>query len=60
MGALRKLFANGHSTPALTFELEIALNDVVREAEELRCLLRKRREDRSTAKANPHKGLSDA
>jgi hypothetical protein len=51
MDALRRLFANGSSTPALAGELEIAVNDVLREAEELCWLLRKRRERRDGGSA---------
>jgi hypothetical protein len=60
MDALRRLFANGHSTSALAGELEIAVNDVLREAEELCWLLRKYREKRqsgSVANGDALKGM---
>ena len=44
MRTLRGIFANGHSAPLLADKLEIAVNDVARQAEELCWLLRKRRE----------------
>ena len=46
MSALRSVFANGRTKPALSDELETAVNDVLREAEELCRLLRDRRERR--------------
>ena len=63
MDALRRLFANGSSTPVLPGELEMAVNDVLREAEELCWLLRKRRERRevgSAANGDMLKGIRDA
>jgi hypothetical protein len=45
MSAPRKV-ANGRAKPALPDEVEIAVNEVLREAEELCRLLRKRRERR--------------
>jgi hypothetical protein len=44
MRALRGLFANGQSAPVSADKLDVAVNEVVRQAEELCCLLRKRRE----------------
>ena len=44
MQTLRGLFSNGHSPPLLADKLEIAVSDVMRQAEELCCLLRMRRE----------------
>jgi hypothetical protein len=46
MGALQRLFVNGHAKPAVPDEVESAVNGVLREAEELRRLLRDRRERR--------------
>ena len=46
MGALQWWFANGHSKPLLSDEVETAVNEVLREAEELCRLLRNRRERR--------------
>ncbi len=46
MNALRRAFANGHTKPALPDKLEIAVNEVLREAEELCRMLRKRGERR--------------
>ena len=46
MVAIYRLFPNGHSKPVLSDKVEIAVNDVLREAEELCQLLRKRREKR--------------
>ena len=63
MGVWRRMFVNGHSSPALDGELEIALNDVLREAEELCWLLRKRRERReggSVTKTGLYKRIGDA
>jgi hypothetical protein len=44
MVAIHRLFTNGHSKTELSEEVEIAVNGVLREAEELCQLLRKRRE----------------
>ena len=44
MHALRRLFANDSASPVLAGKLDTAVNDVLREAEELCCLLRRRRE----------------
>jgi len=52
MGALQRLFANGHAKPALSDEVETAVNEVLREAEELCRVLRTRREG-SAARAMP-------
>jgi hypothetical protein len=63
MDALRRLFASAHTTPALAGELEIAVHDVLREAEELSWLLRKHREKRqsgSHANGDAPKGSCDA
>lgn len=59
MDALRRLFANGHSTPPLAGELEIAVNDVQREAEELCRVLRKRRERHQSGSVDTLKALSE-
>jgi len=40
MSALRRLFANGQPKPAPTDKVEAAVNEVLKEAEELRRLLR--------------------
>jgi hypothetical protein len=58
MHALRRLFANGSSTPALAGELEIAMTDVLREADELCSLLRKHRERRVSGSATNRDALS--
>ena len=42
---------NGHTKPVLADELETAVNKVLREAEELCLLLRKRREEREASGA---------
>ena len=47
MSALHRLFANNPSKAALPVELEAAVNEVLREAEELCRLLRSQR-DRGT------------
>ena len=63
MAALRRLFANGQSTPALAGKLETAVNDVLREAEELCWLLRahrEKREHRNSAETDTRKDMSDA
>ena len=45
MSALRRVFSNGHSKPALLpDEVETAVKEVLREAEELCRALRKRRQ----------------
>ena len=49
MVAIYRLFPNGHSKPVLSDKVEIAVNDVLREAEELCQLLRKRREQHDKA-----------
>ena len=49
MGALQRLFTKGHSKPVLTDKVEIAVNDVLREAEELCRLLRKQRQNRDAS-----------
>ena len=54
MSALRSVFANGRTKPVLSDELESAVNEVLREAEELCRLLRERRERRQT----PHDDLA--
>jgi hypothetical protein len=46
MGTLQRMFANGHSKPVLPDEVETAVNEVLREAEELCRLLRERRQRR--------------
>ena len=46
MGALQRLFANGQAKPAIPDKVELAVNEVLREAEELCRLLRNRRESR--------------
>jgi hypothetical protein len=46
MSPFQKLFANGHSSSGLSDEVETAVNEVLREAEELCRLLRSRREAR--------------
>lgn len=62
MDALRRLFANGSSTPASSGKLEMAMNDVLREADELCRLLRKRRErrdDGTPTNGDALKGMHD-
>jgi hypothetical protein len=44
MSPLQRLFANGHAKPARSEEVETAVSEVLREAEELCQLLRVRRE----------------
>jgi hypothetical protein len=44
MRTLRGLFSSVHSRPLLADKLEIAVSDVVRQADELCWVLRKRRE----------------
>jgi len=53
MGALQRLFTNGRAKPVPHDEVETAVNDVLREAEELCRLLRTRRERRA-ARAMPN------
>ena len=43
MNALQRFFANGHAKPGLPDEVEVAVAEMLREAEELRQLLRIRR-----------------
>lgn len=52
MSALQRLFTNGQTNPARSDEVEMAVNGVLREAEELCRLLRTRREGTS-ARAIP-------
>jgi hypothetical protein len=44
MSAFQRLFQNGSATSTLSDEVEVAVNGLVREAEELWGLLRSRRE----------------
>lgn len=53
MSAFQKLFANGASKAGLSNEVEMAVNEVLREADELCRLLRSRRERRGAIVALP-------
>ena len=48
MSALQELFVNGHSKSGVSDDVETAVNEVLREAEELCRLLRTRRERHGT------------
>ena len=52
MRALQRLFTNGRAKPSVSDEVETAVIEVLREADDLCRLLRKRRE-RSAAQALP-------
>jgi hypothetical protein len=53
MNALQRLFANGHAESALPDEVEAAVSEMLREAGELRRLLRDRRERKRARSGAP-------